>query len=107
MAFTLPEGRTEADLRKSYVPERVISDSASGVNILHRICNPAIAHRRLFVCAGLDDSAAPTMGYMGELCVGSSYTWLQLHRGDAEESYLRGTGYRNRWLKEQVYSPEA
>lgn len=101
---SLPEGRTEADLRKSYVPERVISDSASGVNILHR----AIRQLRTdgYLCAGLDGFSRTDEGYMGELYVGSSYTWLQLHRGDAEESYLRGTGYRNRWLKEQVYSPE-
>ena len=103
MAFTT--GRTNrSGLAEELCSERVISDSASGVNILHR----AIRQLRTdgYLCAGLDGFSRTDEGYMGELYVGSSYTWLQLHRGDAEESYLRGTGYRNRWLKEQVYSPE-
>ncbi|MBP7772195.1 MAG: hypothetical protein KA193_06645, partial [Bacteroidia bacterium] len=101
---SLPDGLTEADFRKNYLPERFTSDSADGASILHRVIRQLRTDG--YLCAGLDAYRRSDDGFRGEVYVGSSYAWLQLHRGNAEESYLRGTGYRNRWLKEQVFSPE-
>jgi outer membrane protein assembly factor BamA len=100
----LPAGISVERLRKDYLPERTATDSLQALVILQRGINRL--HADGYLCAGLDKLSRNAAGFKAELYVGSAYTWVRLKTGNTEENFLRGTGYRNRWLEDQRLSSE-